>query len=176
VEKFPCDTVSPVTREQLRRDSRALSRRLAERGPWTGICAIARERDIRLMDTVRISRYDGQWRDRTSAPKRPAAPEGCGGADWLPVDGLGDTERTARLVRELPPGARFATVHAKPAGPWWTPSSPRWARTPGACSPGTRPRSSFPPSPRREASAAPPGACCQGSREAPDRVAPSAAA
>lgn len=68
------------------------------------------------MDTVRISRYDGQWRDRTSAPKRPAAPEGCGGAGWLPVDGLGDAWRTARLVRELPPGARFATVHAKPAG------------------------------------------------------------
>jgi xanthine phosphoribosyltransferase len=56
----------PVSWEELHRDSRALSWRLAERGPWQGIVAIARgglvpaqivarELELRLIDTICVS-------------------------------------------------------------------------------------------------------------------------
>jgi xanthine phosphoribosyltransferase len=35
---------------------------------------------------------------------------------WLIVDDLVDTGATAKVVRELMPGAHFATIYAKPAG------------------------------------------------------------
>lgn len=34
----------------------------------------------------------------------------------LVIDDLMDTGRTARMVRQMLPGAHFATVYAKPAG------------------------------------------------------------
>ena len=61
----------PVSWEQLHRDAKALAWRLAESGPFKGIVAItrgglvpahiiARELDIRIIDTVCISTYDDQ--------------------------------------------------------------------------------------------------------------------
>ena len=61
----------PVSWEELHRDLRALSWRLAERGPWQGIVAIARgglvpaqivarELEVRLIDTICVSSYDEQ--------------------------------------------------------------------------------------------------------------------
>lgn len=127
MEKVPYDKVYPVTWEQLQRDCRALSWRLAERGPWTGIYAItrgglvpaaiiARELDIRLIDTVCVSSYDWQEQGASHLLKKPIGSEGGDGAGWLLVDDLVDTGRTARLARELLPKAHFATVYAKPAG------------------------------------------------------------
>jgi len=127
VEKVPYDKVFPVTWEQLQRDCRALSWRLAERGPWTGIYAItrgglvpaaiiARELDIRLIDTVCVSSYDWQEQGASHLLKKPIGSDGGDGAGWLLVDDLVDTGRTARLARELLPGAQFATVYAQPAG------------------------------------------------------------
>lgn len=120
---LPYDKTYPVTWDQLQRDCRALSWRLVERGPWKGIYAItrgglvpaaiiARELDIRLIDTICITSYDWQTQGQASALKRP---EGDG-AGWLIVDDLVDTGRTARLVREMFPAAHFATVYAKPEG------------------------------------------------------------
>ena len=113
----------PVSWEELHRDSRALSWRLAERGPWQGIVAIARgglvpaqivarELEVRLIDTICVSSYDEQ---RQREPRILKGIEGSG-AGWLIVDDLVDTGQTARVVRELLPEAHFATVYAKPMG------------------------------------------------------------
>jgi xanthine phosphoribosyltransferase len=128
VEKsHPYDKVYPVSWDQLQRDCRALAWRLVERGPWKGIYAItrgglvpaaiiARELDIRLIDTICVSSYDWQNRGEASTLKRADKGEGGDGTGWLLIDDLVDTGRTARLVREMLPGAHFATVYAKPEG------------------------------------------------------------
>ena len=124
MEQKPYDKVSPVSWEQLHRDCRALALRLLEHGPFLGIHAItrgglvpaailARELDIRLINTICVSSYD--WQSRGEACLLGSRPEGDG-AGWLLVDDLVDTGRTARIVREMLPKAHFATVYAKPEG------------------------------------------------------------
>ena len=114
----------PVSWEQLHRDCKALSWRLMERGPWKGIHAvargglipaaiIARELDIKLVDTICVSSYD--WQSQGDAVNVLKGVSGHG-AGWLVVDDLTDTGATARIVREMVPGAYFATVYAKPEG------------------------------------------------------------
>jgi xanthine phosphoribosyltransferase len=114
----------PVSWEELHRNARALAWRLAELGPWKGIVAItrgglvpaailARELDVRLIDTVCVSTYDHQDQRESKVLKAPVQGDGEG---WLIVDDLVDTGRTARVVRDLLPKAHFATVYAKPAG------------------------------------------------------------
>ncbi len=118
----------PVSWEELHRNSRALSWRLLEMGPWKGIIAItrgglvpaailARELDIRLIDTVCISSYsstdDGDKSQGELQLLKAAAGDGEG---MLLVDDLVDTGKTAKYVRELLPKAHFATVYAKPSG------------------------------------------------------------
>ncbi len=113
----------PVSWEELHRNSRALAWRLVELGPFEGIVAItrggmvpaavvARELEIRLIDTVCITSYDGQEQGQLSVLK---SVEGDGGG-WLIVDDLVDTGKTAQAVRDLLPKAHFATIYAKPAG------------------------------------------------------------
>ncbi len=113
----------PVSWDQIHRDSRALAWRLAEQGPWRGVVGItrgglvptaivARELDLRLIDTVCVSSYDHQDQGDIQVIKHAAGD----GEGMLLVDDLVDTGRTARLVRELLPKAHFATVYAKPAG------------------------------------------------------------
>lgn len=113
----------PVSWEELHRDARALSWRLAERKPWAGIVAItrgglvpahivARELDIRLIDTICVATYDEQVQ---RAPEILKGVSGTG-AGWLIVDDLVDTGQTGRIVRDMLPEAHFATVYAKPAG------------------------------------------------------------
>ncbi len=116
----------PVSWEELHRDGRALAWRLLAEGPFEGIIAVtrgglvpaaivARELDVRLIDTVCIFTYRGeQARDagETSILKRI---EGDGDG-WLIIDDLVDTGATARVVRDMLPRAHFATVYAKPAG------------------------------------------------------------
>ncbi len=113
----------PISWEQLHRDCRALSWRLLELGPFQGIYCItrgglvpaailARELNLHLIDTVCISSYAWQNQDKATILK----PVQGDGTDWLLVDDLVDTGRTASLVREMLPGAHFATVYAKPEG------------------------------------------------------------
>ncbi len=129
----------PVSWEELHRHAKALAWRLVERGPYKGIVAItrgglvpaaivARELDLRLIDTVCITSYGAEAASRAMTDaagladreqgsltvlKRPEIGDGTG---WLIVDDLVDTGRTARAVRDLLPKAHFATVYAKPAG------------------------------------------------------------
>ncbi|GAB6907987.1 guanine-hypoxanthine phosphoribosyltransferase [Desulfosarcina cetonica] len=113
----------PISWEQLHRDARALSWRLNEKGPWQGIVAItrgglvpaaiiARELEIRLVDTICIASYVGRNQGQIEVLKSVAGD----GDGWLLVDDLVDTGKTARIVREMVPKAHFATIYAKPAG------------------------------------------------------------
>jgi len=113
----------PISWEQLHRDSKALAWRLLEMKAWKGIVAIsrgglvpasiiARELEIRLVDTICISSYDYQQQGKTSVLKSPETDS----EGWLLIDDLVDTGNTARIVRDLLPTAHFATVYAKPAG------------------------------------------------------------
>jgi xanthine phosphoribosyltransferase len=116
----------PVSWEELHRNARALSWRLAEFGPWKGIVAItrgglvpaailARELDVRVIDTVCVSTYDHQAVRESRVLKRPESVD-AEGEGWLLVDDLVDTGKTAKTVREMMPRAHFATIYAKPAG------------------------------------------------------------
>jgi len=115
----------PVSWEELHRDSRALAWRLVEGGPWQGIIAvtrgglvpaaiIARELEIRLIDTVCVASYDRENQGDLEVLK-PSGISGDG-EGWLIIDDLVDTGETARIVRDMLPRAHFATVYAKPAG------------------------------------------------------------
>ena len=119
----PTTKTFPVSWDELHRHARALAWRLLELGPWQGIVAItrgglvpaaiiARELDIRLVDTVCIASYEERERGAIVVLKKVAGD----GAGWLIVDDLVDTGDTARVVREMLPKAHFATVYAKPAG------------------------------------------------------------
>ncbi len=113
----------PVSWDQLHRDAKALAWRLAEQGPWHSIVAItrgglvpaaivARELDVRLVDTVCVSSYDHKDLREPQILKSVAP----GGGRTLIVDDLVDTGSTAKLVRQMLPDAHLATVYAKPAG------------------------------------------------------------
>ena len=113
----------PISWEQLHRDSKALAWRLVDMQAWKGIVTItrgglvpasiiARELEIRLVDTVCISSYEGQDKGASTILK----PVDIDSKGWLLVDDLVDTGQTARIVREMLPKAHFATVYAKPEG------------------------------------------------------------
>ncbi len=119
----------PISWEQLHRDSKALAWRLVDMKPWKGIVAItrgglvpasiiARELEIRLVDTVCVSSYDFKDMGESKILKSVDIDDN----DWLLIDDLVDTGRTAGIVRDMLPRAHFATVYAKPEGrPWSTP-------------------------------------------------------
>ena len=113
----------PISWEQLHRDSKALAWRLLDMGSWEGIVTItrgglvpasiiARELEIRVVDTVCISSYD--FKDQGEAEILKSVD--MDGDGWLLIDDLVDTGKTASLVRDMLPKAHFATVYAKPEG------------------------------------------------------------
>ena len=120
----------PVTWDQFHRDSRARAWRLAGLGAFDAVVAIARgglgpaaivarELNIRTVETVAVKSYDHQNQGEIRVLK-PISPEiisrAKAGGKILIVDDLVDTGATARVVREMLPGAHFATVYAKPKG------------------------------------------------------------
>ncbi|MBV8186879.1 MAG: xanthine phosphoribosyltransferase [Alphaproteobacteria bacterium] len=117
----------PVSWSELHRDARALAWRLADLGPFKGLVAVtrgglvpaaivARELNIRLIDTVCSSTYDRMEQGAKLEILKGAAAAEEQGKGWLIVDDLVDTGVTARAVRTMLPEAHFATVYAKPAG------------------------------------------------------------
>jgi xanthine phosphoribosyltransferase len=119
----------PVSWDQFHRDARALAWRLAEAGPFTAIVAItrgglvpaaivARELDLRLIETVCVSSYDNYTTQGELRLIKGVADAivNLGGKGVLIVDDLVDTGKTAKIVRDLLPGAHFAAVYAKPMG------------------------------------------------------------
>jgi xanthine phosphoribosyltransferase len=126
---FP-EKAFPVSWDQFHRDARALAWRLAGiNGNWRAIVCItrgglvpaaiiARELDIRLIETVCVASYHDyleQGELRVLKEITPALLEDDG-KEVLIVDDLTDTGKTASVVRAMMPQAHFATVYAKPKG------------------------------------------------------------
>ncbi|UWQ94136.1 xanthine phosphoribosyltransferase [Rhodobacteraceae bacterium M385] len=125
-----------ISWDQIHRDSRALAWRLDGKGPddgaWRAVVAItrggmapamivARELDIRTVDTISVVSYHsggGKADQRREAKvlKSPDAEIMGDGEGILIVDDLVDSGKTLELVRSLYPKAHFATVYAKPEG------------------------------------------------------------
>ena len=119
------DKSFPVSWEELHRTSKALAWRLLELGPFDGIVAVtrgglvpaaivARELEIRLIETACISSYHGSEQGSLDVLKE--APSAGNGKGWLIVDDLVDTGETAKALRTMMPEAHVATYYAKRAG------------------------------------------------------------
>lgn len=116
----------PISWEEFHRHSKVLAWRLLEQhGEWKGVIAItrgglvpaaiiARELDVRLIDTLCVASYDHKNQgDANILKKADIAGDGEG---WLIIDDLADTGKTAKIARELMPKAHIATIYAKPEG------------------------------------------------------------
>ena len=134
--RLPHEKGFHVSWDQMHRDSRALAWRLDGRGPddgaWRAVVAItrggmapamivARELDIRTVDTISVKSYHsggGKADQRREAEilKSPDAQMMGDGTGILIVDDLVDSGKTLELVHSLYPNAHFATVYAKPQG------------------------------------------------------------
>jgi xanthine phosphoribosyltransferase len=119
----------PVSWDQFHRDAKALAWRLAEAGPFNAIVAItrgglvpaaivARELDLRMIETVCVSSYHNYTKQGELRLLKGVANSivKLAGQGVLIVDDLVDTGKTAKVVRDLLPGAHFAAVYAKPMG------------------------------------------------------------
>ena len=119
----------PVSWTDLHRDARALAWRLAALGPFTGIVAIARgglapaaiiarELDIRNVDTVCIVSYKEGEEGIANVRGDVEVLKGVDsdGEGLLVIDDLVDSGETARHVKRMLPKAHVATVYAKSAG------------------------------------------------------------
>lgn len=120
-----------VSWDQFHRDSKALAWRLLEkRDAWNGIIAvtrggmipagiIARELEIKLVETIGISSYtgdEGKQRGGINVVKGINEKLVGDGDGWLVIDDLVDSGSTAKAIRKMLPKAHMATVYAKPEG------------------------------------------------------------
>ncbi len=115
-----------VSWEELHRATKELARRQLPAEQWRGIIGVsrgglvpativARELNIRVVDSVCVSSYDHtDQRDSVTLLKDVCATED--GEGFLVIDDLVDTGSTLRFLRERFPKAKFITVYAKPAG------------------------------------------------------------
>jgi len=92
-------------------------------GSWKGIIAIARgglvpaaivarELEVRLVDTLCLASYD---HDHQGAMNVLKAIEGDG-EGMVIIDDLVDTGKTAQVARQMLPKAHFAAIYVKPEG------------------------------------------------------------
>lgn len=125
-DRLPHEKGFHVSWDQLHRDARALAWRL-DGTEWRAIVAVtrgglvpamivARELDIRTIDTISIKSYHKQEQGGLQVLKAPDAELMRDGDGILVVDDLVDSGRTLELVRQMYPKAHFATVYAKPKG------------------------------------------------------------
>ena len=130
-DQLPHEKGFHVSWDQIHRDARALAWRLDGRGPdngaWKAIVAItrggmapamivARELDVRTVDTISVKSYDHQAQSEAVVLKAPDKEMMGDGTGILVVDDLVDSGKTLELVRKHYPNAHFATVYAKPKG------------------------------------------------------------
>lgn len=129
-DRLPHEKGFHVSWDQLHRDARALAWRLdgtewravvaVTRGGLVPAMIVARELDIRTIDTISIRSYKGvaaeAGQGQLEVLKRPDADLMGDGEGILVVDDLVDSGRTLELIREMYPKAHLATVYAKPKG------------------------------------------------------------
>lgn len=110
---------------EIERDSRILAEWLQAGPPIKGLIAIARgglipaallarELDVRMVETIAVATYQGQQASRPRLIKPAAVSDE--GEGWVFVDDLVDRGLTAKFVRNLLPRARFVCLYAKPEG------------------------------------------------------------
>ena len=131
MERLPHERGFHISWDQIHRDSRALAWRLEKKGPfdgeWSAVVAItrggmvpamiiARELDIRVVETISVKSYDHQSQSAAKILKAPNKDLMGNGKGVLIIDDLVDSGRTLEIVKELYPEAHYATVYAKPKG------------------------------------------------------------
>ncbi|MFK7939062.1 MAG: xanthine phosphoribosyltransferase [Roseovarius sp.] len=129
--RLPHEKGFHVSWDQLHRDARALAWRLDGKGPdngdWKAVVAItrggmapamivARELDIRHVDTISVKSYSHQTQAEPHVIKAPDKELVGDGTGVLVVDDLVDTGKTLDVVKATMPNAHIATVYAKPMG------------------------------------------------------------
>ncbi len=126
----PREKAFPVSWDQFHRDARALAWRLAGSGPFDALVAItrgglvpaaivARELDVRLIETISIASYHDYKTQGGLKVLKTISPDVArldSEGRILVVDDLVDTGATVKVVREFLPKAHVATVYAKPLG------------------------------------------------------------
>jgi len=134
--RLPHEKGFHISWDQIHRDSRALAWRLDGKGPddgaWRAVVAItrggmapamivARELDIRTVDTISVVSYHsggGKADQRREAkvlksPDKEVMGDGTGG---LITEDLVESGKTPERGPQLYPQAHFATAYAKPEG------------------------------------------------------------
>lgn len=84
------------------------------RGGMVPACLVARDLDIRVIDTVSVKSYDHQSQSAAQVLKHPdkiGSGKGC-----LIIDDLADTGNTFRALRSNFPDATYACLYVKPQG------------------------------------------------------------
>jgi len=128
--RIPYEDEIIISWVELHRDARRLSELLHKMGPWKGIVAVtrgglvpaalvARELDIRLVDTVCVTSYGAAGAggaEQVQGSVKVLKGVSGNGDGYLLIDDLVDTGGTAKAVRQLLPKAYFACLYAKPAG------------------------------------------------------------
>ena len=129
-DRLPHEKGFHVSWDQLHRDARALAWRM-DKTEWRAVVAVtrggmvpamivARELDIRTIDTISVKSYKGVGAEAGQSDlqvlKQPDPALMRDGEGILVVDDLVDSGRTLELIREMYPKAHFATVYAKPKG------------------------------------------------------------
>ncbi|MGB0695342.1 MAG: xanthine phosphoribosyltransferase [Rhodospirillaceae bacterium] len=114
--------------EVIHRDTRLLAHDLMKLGPFKGIIAItrgglipssiiARELDIRVIESIGMASYDDRVQNNELQILKDVDHDLVGdGTGWLIIDDLVDSGVTARAVKAMLPEAHMATVYAKPEG------------------------------------------------------------
>jgi xanthine phosphoribosyltransferase len=119
-----------ISWDQFHRDARALAALLRSTGPFSSVVAItrggltpaaivARELDLRCVETISIASYAAetvQGEARVVKEIAPAFIAAAEGSKVLVIDDLADTGETLRIVRKILPSAHVATIYVKPAG------------------------------------------------------------
>ncbi len=119
-----------ISWDQFHRDARALAGLLRAAGPFSSLVAItrggltpaaiiARELDLRCIETISISSYVAetvQGEGRIVKAMAPAFIAAAEGSKVLVIDDLADTGETLKIVRKILPSAHVATPYVKPAG------------------------------------------------------------
>jgi xanthine phosphoribosyltransferase len=131
MEKLPHEKGFHISWEQIHRDSRALAWRLENivpnAGAWETVVAVtrggmvpsmivARELDIRVVETISVKSYDHQVQTDANILKFPSESYLGNGENILIIDDLVDTGKTFHTIRKHYPKAHYAAVYAKPKG------------------------------------------------------------